>query len=127
MFVTLENISEDIKVVREILTGNGDTNKGLVVRVAKLETQQKYCSDSLREHIDEIKADLKAIQNRKTKSNSKILGFLPTRVAETLWMWIVRGVIVVALGAYGWICGNSDDLGWILDKGKQMKQEELTK
>jgi hypothetical protein len=42
-------------------------------------------------------------------------------------MWVVRGVIVAGMALGTWLCGNSEDVGFILDKAKQMQIEELKK
>jgi hypothetical protein len=141
MSVTLEQIYEEVKTVREIVTGNGTPENGMVVKQARMEERQ----DALKEDIGDIKDSLKSHakyletfrkefhehaksqSNRKSNPNGRILGIVPARAFETVWMWVVRGVIVAVLTLFTWICGNSEDLNWILDKGKQMKVEESTK
>jgi uncharacterized protein YqgV (UPF0045/DUF77 family) len=39
--VRLDDIADDVKVIKEILTGNGDPRKGMVLRMDRLEETQK--------------------------------------------------------------------------------------
>jgi hypothetical protein len=145
MFVTLDEIYKenkkdhagivsDMKTIREIVTGNGDPEKGLIVRHVRMEERQK----AFKEDVNEIKSTMnsfrqefqdyaKSSSNRRTATNGKVLGVIPVRVMETIWMWVVRGVIVGGLSLGTWLCGNSEDLGFILDKAKQMQIEEKVK
>jgi hypothetical protein len=90
MSVTLEDIYKenrkehagivnDMKVIREIVTGNGDPEKGLIVRHVRLEERQL----GFKEDVDEIKSNLdgfrkefqdyvKTSSNRRTKPNGKL-------------------------------------------------------
>jgi len=106
MFATLDDIGEDVKVIREILTGNGNPDKGVVVRLVKVEQNQ----ENFKEDMQEIKADLKAIHNRKSKSTGKFLGIIPVRALEFSWMLVVRSVITGVLVAAGWVGCNTDKI-----------------
>ena len=44
----LERMSEDLKFVREILTGNGDPSKGLIVRIDRVEGKIKRADWALK-------------------------------------------------------------------------------
>jgi len=145
MFLTLDDVYKenkkdhagivsDMKVIREIVTGNGDPEKGLIVRHVRMEERQK----AFKEDVDEIKTSInsfrdefkefaKSSANRRTSSSGKVLGIIPIRVMETMWMWVVRGVIVAGLSFGTWLCGNSDDVSYIFNKAKQMQTEELKK
>ncbi len=46
----LKYISEDVKVIKEIVTGNGDPSKGFVVRLDRLE-QQAQSNRGLRDKV----------------------------------------------------------------------------
>jgi len=129
-----DSIVADMKVVKEIVTGNGDPEKGLIVRHVRMEERQK----AFKEDVNEIKTNLssfrsefqdyaKSTTNRRSNPNGKVMGFMPRRLFETIWMWVVRGVVVLGLSLFTWLCGNSDDLNFILDKAKEMKVEELKK
>jgi len=106
MFATLEEIGENVKVIREILTGNGTPDKGVVLRLKVVENNQGH----FKEDMEEIKAELKAINNRKTKSTGKVLGIIPVRALEFSWMLVVRGVITGVLVAAGWVGCNTDKI-----------------
>jgi hypothetical protein len=126
-------IVKDIQTIREIVTGNGDPEKGLIVRHVRMEERQT----AFKEDVNELKSNLdsfreefreyaKSATNRRT-SNGKLMGLIPKRMMETVWMWVVRGVILAVLTSFTWLCGNSEDLNFILDKAKEMKTEELKK
>lgn len=41
LLTRFDYVREDVKIVKELLTGNGEPAKGLVVKVDRLETAQK--------------------------------------------------------------------------------------
>jgi hypothetical protein len=124
------SIVADMKVIREIITGNGSPDKGIVVKQARIEERQKYIMETfgnLTNHIETFREEfrdyVKSTTNRRS-SSGRLFGVVPRKIMETIWMWIVRSVIILGLSLFTWICGNSDDVGFILDKAKEMKQTE---
>ncbi len=121
MSVTLDQIYEEVKTTREILTGNGDPDKGLIVRHVRLEERQ----ENFKEDVSEIKQDIgdfrdefkeyaKTMTNRRS-SNGKILGVLPKKVAETVWMWVVRSSIIVVVYGVSWMGCNNEAISKLMD------------
>ena len=121
MSVTLDQIYEEVKTTREILTGNGDPDKGLIVRHVRLEERQ----ENFKEDVNDIKQDIgdfrdefkeyaKTMTNRRS-SNGKILGVLPKKVAETVWMWVVRSSIIVVVYGVSWMGCNNEAISKLMD------------
>ena len=130
MAVTLEQIYNEVKTVREIVTGNGNPESGMVVKQARMDERQHHVmedlsklSNNMEMFMQEFRDYAKSTTNRRS-SGSKLFGVIPVKIMESIWMWIVRGVIILGLSLFTWICGNSDDVGFILDKAKEMKQTE---
>ena len=121
MFDMLEQIYEEVRVIRQIVTGNGRPDDGMVVKQARMEERQKLVEDnildvknalsSLSNKIDEYN---KGVTNRRT-GNGKFIGFIPKKLMETVWMWVVRGVILTVLTLFGWLCGNSEKVSKLID------------
>ena len=124
------SIVADMKVIREIVTGNGSPDKGIIVKQTRIEERQNHVIETLgnlTNHIETFREEFrdyaKSTTNRRS-STGKLFGVIPVKIMESIWMWIVRGVIILGLSLFTWICGNSDDVGFILDKAKEMKQTE---
>jgi len=107
MFITLERVFDEIKVLREIVTGNGHPDTGMVVRQVKMEECQKLVVNDL----TDIKESLKILHNdlsshindtsNRRHGKGEFLG-VNVKAIETGWMWIVRAVIVIILTFMGW-------------------------
>ncbi len=122
MSVTLDQIYEEVKTTREILTGNGDPDKGLIVRHVRLEERQENFKDDvsdIKQDIgdfrDEFKEYAKTMTNRRSNPNAKILGVVPKRVVENVWMWVVRGTIFTVISGLSWIGCNNEAISKLMD------------
>ncbi|MCP4566841.1 MAG: hypothetical protein GY841_04580 [FCB group bacterium] len=55
--VILESIKEDVGIIREVLLGNGDVKKSIVVRLTKLEDSVNNCQTRNKEYLTEAKTN----------------------------------------------------------------------
>ena len=61
----LQSIKQDVAIIREVLLGNGDTGKSVVVRLTQIEDSVKNCQARNIEYLTNSKADARMDKRSK--------------------------------------------------------------
>lgn len=107
---TMEAMAKNVADMNEIITGNGNPEKGMVVRQIKMqENIEKIREDGIRSHeainknINIMQKDLdefaRVSPGVKNKNSSKIIQqldkFIPPHIRSTFWLILIRGLVLM--------------------------------
>ena len=109
MFISLDEIHEEVTIVRKIVTGNGNPEGGMVVKQVRMDERQKAMSGDIAEIKDILVDHIKRVENRKSGKN-KLFNLIPIKILETGWMWVVRLTIVIVISILSWAGVDAESL-----------------
>ena len=99
--VTSRDVYDEVKKINEILTGNGDPSKGMIVKQALMNQKLDALSDNVKwntERIGDLDKKISAHTGFNGTERRNLFGLISPETQATLWKYTIRAGMLFLMG-----------------------------